>query len=109
MTHFRPKKVALFPEIDRAKIFYHSPARIIECVSEYTFLISKNNKQTNKNNNNNNKNKKKQKKLKKKRDYLRKIDWKNKFAVARVKFFLVTRIRISGNKSIIFFGLNISR
>ena len=25
---------------------YHSPARIVECVSEYTFLISKNNKQT---------------------------------------------------------------
>ena len=109
MTHFRPKKVALFPEIDRVKIFYHSSACIIECVSEYTFLISKNNKQTNKNNNNNNKNKKKQKKRKKKREYLRKIDWKNKFAVARVKVFLVTSTRISGNKSIIFFGLNISR
>ena len=26
--------------------FYHSPTRIVECVSEYTFLISKNNKQT---------------------------------------------------------------
>ena len=25
---------------------YHSPARIVECVSEYRFLISKNNKQT---------------------------------------------------------------
>ena len=25
---------------------YHSPARIVECVSEYTFLISKSNKQT---------------------------------------------------------------
>ena len=26
--------------------FYHSPTRIVECVSEYTILISKNNKQT---------------------------------------------------------------
>ena len=24
------------------KIFYYSPARIVECVSEYIFLISKN-------------------------------------------------------------------
>ena len=25
---------------------YHSPARIVDCVSEFWFLISKNNKQT---------------------------------------------------------------
>ena len=43
----RLKKVALFPEIGRIKIFYHSPTRIVECVSEYIFLISKKtNKQT---------------------------------------------------------------
>ena len=39
-------KVVLFPQIGRVKNFCHSPARIVECVSEYTFLISKNNKQT---------------------------------------------------------------
>ena len=48
-------------------------------------------------------NQKKQKKLKKRRKYIRKIDWKNKFAAARVKIFLVNPI--SGNKSVIFFGL----
>ena len=37
---------------------YHSPARIVECVSEYTFLISKNNKQTNKQDKQNKKKKK---------------------------------------------------
>ena len=41
----------------------------VKCISEYTFLISKNNKQTNKKN----KNQKKPKKLEKKR-YIRKID-----------------------------------
>ena len=30
----------LFPEIGRVKFFYHSPARIVECVSNYIFLIS---------------------------------------------------------------------
>ena len=30
------------------KFFYHSPAHIVKCVSEYTFLISKSIKQTNK-------------------------------------------------------------
>ena len=35
------KKVALFPEIGEI-LFYHSPARIAECVSEYILLISKN-------------------------------------------------------------------
>ena len=47
---------------------YHSPARLVDCVSKYTFLISENNKQTKQN-----KNQEKQKKLKK-REYLRKID-----------------------------------
>ena len=42
------KKVVLFPEIGRVKLFYHLPACIVECVLEYTFLISKNNKQTTK-------------------------------------------------------------
>ena len=64
----RPKKkLVLFPEIGRVKFFYHSPARIAEYVSEYTFLSSKNNKTKNKN-------QKKQKKLMKKTEYLRKID-----------------------------------
>ena len=35
--------------------FYHSPTRIVKCVSEYIFLISKN-KQTNKQTNKQNKN-----------------------------------------------------
>ena len=30
------------------KFFYHSLGRLIKCVSEYAFLISKNNKQTTK-------------------------------------------------------------
>ena len=52
---------------------------IVEHVSEYTFLISKNKqKKTNKNKNKNkkqtNKNTKKEKKLKKKRQHLQKID-----------------------------------
>ena len=41
---------------------------------------------------------KKSKKTKKKREYLRKFNQKSKFATARVKIFLVTRI--SRNKSI---------
>ena len=32
----------MFPETGRVKKFYYSPARIVECVSEYIFLISKN-------------------------------------------------------------------
>ena len=30
------------------KFFYHPPARIVECVSEYTFSVLQNIKQTNK-------------------------------------------------------------
>ena len=33
--YFRPKKVVLFPEIDRVKNFYHSADRIVEYVSKY--------------------------------------------------------------------------
>ena len=66
MCQLRPKKVVLFPEIDRVNFFYYKSARIFECVSEFTFFIKK--KQAK------NKNKKMQKKLKKKREYLRKID-----------------------------------
>ena len=36
------KKVVLFAEIDRMKIFYHSPTQLVKCVSEYIFLIAKN-------------------------------------------------------------------
>ena len=36
----RPKKVALFPEIGRANIFYHLRARMFEIVSEYIFFVS---------------------------------------------------------------------
>ena len=57
------------------KIFYHSPARIVECVAEYiTFNFNKQISQTKKQKN---KDTKKQKKLKKKSEYLRKIDKKN--------------------------------
>ena len=39
--NLRPKIVVLFPEIGRVKKFYHSLAHIVECVSEYIFLIPK--------------------------------------------------------------------
>ena len=43
------KKEVLFPEIGWVDFFYHSPARIVECLSEYIFLISnKTKKQNNK-------------------------------------------------------------
>ena len=45
VLHWTKETVVFFPEIGQVKIFYHSPVRLIECVSEYTFLISKNNKQ----------------------------------------------------------------
>ena len=51
------KKVVLFPEIGLT-------ARILECVSEYTFLISKKKQES----------KKAKETKKKKREYLRKID-----------------------------------
>ena len=35
-------KVVFFPEIDLVKISYHSPTRIVEIVSEYMLLFSKN-------------------------------------------------------------------
>ena len=39
-SHSRPKKkVALFLEISQVKIFHHLPARIVACVSEYTFFV----------------------------------------------------------------------
>ena len=66
----RPKKVVLFPEIGRMKNY--SLARIVKCVSEYMFLISK--KQTKKEKKY--KNTKKEKEIKEKREYLRKIDQK---------------------------------
>ena len=58
------------------KFFYQLPGHLIEYVSEYTFLISKNNnkQQKKQKHKQKNKNQKKQKKLKKKREYLRKID-----------------------------------
>ena len=40
------KKVALFPEIGRVKIFCHLPVRIVKYVSEYIFLVSKNTKKS---------------------------------------------------------------
>ena len=72
----RPKLVVLFPEIGRVKIFLSLTPRIVKCLPEYTytFLTSKNNKQTNKQKQELKKN---QKKLKKKRQYLWKIG-KNK-------------------------------
>ena len=39
-SYSRPKKkVALFLEISQVKIFHHLPARIVVCVSEYTFFV----------------------------------------------------------------------
>ena len=35
------KKIVLFLKIDGVKNFYHSPAHIVECISEYIFLIKK--------------------------------------------------------------------
>ena len=84
LTISRPQKVVLFRKSARWKKFYDSPARIVKCVSEYIFLISKNIKQKKAS-----KNRKRQNKLKKKREYLPKNDLKNKFATARVKIFLV--------------------
>ena len=38
----RPEKSSLISEKRPGeKLFFHSPPRIIKCVSEYTFLISK--------------------------------------------------------------------
>ena len=38
-TIIRPKKIlALFLEISRVKIFYHSPARIVKFILEYTYF-----------------------------------------------------------------------
>ena len=74
--NLRPKIVVLFPEIGRVKKFYHSLAHIVECVSEYIFLIPKEEEKKKKNNRNNNNNKskitrrQKEKKLKEKREYL---------------------------------------
>ena len=87
------------------KNFYHSPALIVECVSEYKFLILK--KQTNKQAKKQNKTKqKKQENKKSKKNKQNKEEniifsenrLKNKLAAAWVKIFLFTRI--SGNKSI---------
>ena len=51
MTHFRPKKSSFVSGNRSGEKFLSPPARIVECVSEYVFLISK--KQTSKKNNNN--------------------------------------------------------
>ena len=41
------KKVAVFPEIGRVKIFNLLPTRIVECVSEYIFFVSNKENHTN--------------------------------------------------------------
>ena len=89
------QKVILFLETDRVKKFLYSPTRIVEFVSEYIFLVSKN-KQTRKKN----KNRKKEKETKEENFFGKSIK-KNKFAAARVKIFLITRI--SGNKRFLSF------
>ena len=38
----------MFPEIGQVKIFYHSPALIVECVSEYTLQYTFQKQQTKK-------------------------------------------------------------
>ena len=65
------KKSSLVSGNRPSENFYYSPARIVECIAEYIFLISKN-KQAEKVKQS--KKTKKQKKLKKTREYLRKID-----------------------------------
>ena len=83
------------------KICYHSPARIVECVTGYIFFISKNKQAKTKQN--------KARIEKSKRNERRKNNIsgksikKAKFVAARVTIFLVTRI--SGNKSIFFLAL----
>ena len=62
----RPKKLVLFLEIGRVRIFYHSPTGIVDCISEYIFLLKKNTEKTRRQ-------KGKETKKKKKRDYLWKI------------------------------------
>ena len=42
----RPKKLAFFLEIGWVEIFYYAPAGIVQCVSEYIFLISKQKQKT---------------------------------------------------------------
>ena len=59
----KKKKTVLLLKIVQVKMFFFSPDRIFECVSEYTFLIFNKNKED----------KKKQKKLKKKKEYLPKF------------------------------------
>ena len=56
------------------KIFYYSPARIVECVSEYIFLISKNKRAKKKKKAKQSKNTKKAKETKEKKEDLQKID-----------------------------------
>ena len=71
------KKISLVFGNRQGEIFLSLAARIVKCVSEYTFLFEDiSNKQTNKQTNKQNKNQKKQKKkqLKKQREYIRKID-----------------------------------
>ena len=69
-----PKKVVLFAAIGRVKDFYHSPAHIVECVSEYIFLISKNKRKSKQKTKQKTRIQKKQEKPNEKREYLRKID-----------------------------------
>ena len=80
------------------KFFYHPPARIVECVSEYTFSVLQNIKQTNKQ-----KNKKQESKTAKKAQEEKIISLenllKNKFAAAREINFLATRISINKSNS----------
>ena len=92
------KKKSCFRKLAGWKFYYHSPARIVECVAEYTFLISKTNKQTNKKTRI-----KKAKETKEEKRISPENRLKNKLAVARVKIFLV--ICISGSKSFFLFFL----
>ena len=55
ISTIRPKKVVcslVFGNRLGEKCFYHSPARIVKCVSEYIFLISKNKQASKKKNKN---------------------------------------------------------
>ena len=66
-VYVSPKKeVAMSPKIGRMNIFYHWPARIVEYVSEYMFLVKQQQQQQQKQKQVS----KKQKKPKKKKEYL---------------------------------------
>ena len=91
------KKVVLFPEIGRVKIFNFEKQTETKNPKKQEYKKAKQNN----NNNNNNKKEKKKKKTTEETRISPENRLKNKFGAARVKIFLA--IRISGKKSIEYF------